>query len=168
MGTNTTDVEQHFSEISSDVRTFFEVLEEETDELKDSQLELRTSGARGVFLKVNFHGEDESPAYKYLSESQLNSFRLAIFLASAKRFNSDFPFVVLDDVINSYDTYKRTKLINLFKDELPDHQVLLLTHDDVWTKQVSEQFNQWKVVRFVNRGYGSGPQLGNLDYILGE
>ena len=169
---NSKDVTQRFNEISADVKTFFEVIERDTDGLGDPEIELTTGETRGVYLKVHFHGQDERPAYKYLSESQLNSFGLALFLASAKRFNPDFPFIVLDDVINSYDAYKRTKLIDLFKDELPDHQVLLLTHDDVWTKQISEQFKQWKRIRFVDWGYGSGPQLGNpsvgLEYIEDE
>jgi len=169
---NSRDVNRRFDEISTDVKRFFETLEQETEGLGDPEIELKREGSRGVYLKVNFYGQDERPAYKYLSESQLNSFGLAIFLASVKRFNSNFPFVVLDDVINSYDAYKRTSLIDLFKDEMPEYQVLLLTHDDVWTRQISDQFSQWKTVRFVDWGYSSGPQKGDssvgLEYIEKE
>lgn len=169
---NSKDVEERFAEISDDVKTFFEVLERDTDGLGDPEIQLTGGATRGVRLKVHFHGEDEHPAYKYLSESQLNSFGLAVFLASVKRFNSDFPFIVFDDVINSYDAYKRTRVIDLLKDELPDFQVLLLTHDDVWMEQIGAQFSDWKQLRFVGWGYNSGPQIGDpstgVNYIESE
>jgi hypothetical protein len=169
---NSEDVERRFAEISDDVKTFFEILERDTDGLGDPEIQLTPSSTRGVRLKVHFHGEDEHPAYKYLSESQLNSFGLAVFLASVKRFNSNFPFIVLDDIINSYDAYKRTKVIDILKDELPDFQVLLLTHDSVWMGQIGAQFNDWKRMRFVDWGFGSGPKIGDpstgVDYIESE
>lgn len=158
---NSEHVKRRFFEISDDVKTFFEVLERDTEGLGDPEIELTAGKNRGVYLKVHFHGADERPAYKYLSESQLNSFGLAVFLASVKRFNSGFPFIVLDDVINSFDAYKRTKVIDLLKDELSDFQVLLLTHDSIWMGQIVSQFNNWKRTRFVGWGYGSGPQTGD-------
>jgi hypothetical protein len=160
VASNSDDVERRFSEISGDVKTFFEILERDTEGLGDPEIELTKGTTRGVYLKVHFHGEDERPAYKYLSESQLNSFGLAVFLASVKRFNSGFPFVVLDDVINSFDAYKRTKVIDLLKDELPDFQVLLLTHDEVWFKRLTNYFPQWVRRRFKDWGYETGPLDG--------
>ena len=160
VASNSKNVEQRFSEISGDVKTFFEILERDTEGLGDPEIELTEGTTRGVYLKVHFYGEDERPAYKYLSESQLNSFGLAVFLASVKRFNSGFPFIVLDDVINSFDAYKRTKVIDLLKDELPDFQVLLLTHDDVWFERLTNYFPQWVRRRFKDWGYETGPLDG--------
>ena len=149
---NVEDVEQRFSEISEDVQRYFEILEEDTPGLARPALRLIREKDRAVMLEVEFHGEATSPAYKYLSESQLNSFGLAVFLASAKRFNPEFQFLVLDDVINSFDGYKRPKVIDLLKEELVDHQVMVLTHDQYWFDQlarslsgcVKKQLVDWK------------------------
>jgi DNA repair exonuclease SbcCD ATPase subunit len=158
---NVEDVEQRFSEISEDVQRYFEILEEDTKGLARPALRLIPEKDRAVMLEVEFHGEATSPAYKYLSESQLNSFGLAVFLASAKRFNPEFPFLVLDDVINSFDAYKRLKLIDLLKDEMQDHQVLALTHDRVWIKQIADQFPRWKRRRFRSWEPNYGPIDGD-------
>ena len=158
---NVEDVEQRFSEISEDVQTYFETLEEDTPGLAQPALRLIPEKDRAVMLEVEFHGEATSPAYKYLSESQLNSFGLAVFLASAKRFNPEFQFLVLDDVINNFDGYKRLKLIDLLKDEMQNHQVLALTHDRVWIKQIADQFPRWKRRRFKKWEPNYGPIDGD-------
>ncbi len=166
---NITDVEERFEEISGDVKRYFEILEESTEGISEPAIQLVTDKDRAVRLKVEFHGEDTSPAYKYLSESQLNSFGLAVFLASVNRFNSDFNFVVLDDIINSFDGNKRLKVVNLIKDELSSHQLLILTHDRVWMKQISERFPKWNKIRFKEWKASYGPVEGNssvgLEYI---
>jgi DNA repair exonuclease SbcCD ATPase subunit len=134
------NVQERFQAISADVDRFFGILEERTEGISSPRLKLLTDQDRAVMLEVEFRGEDIRPAYKYLSESQLNSFGLAVFLASAKHFNPDFPFLLLDDVINSFDGYKRPQVIRLLKEEFPDHQFLVLTHDRVWTDRLFETF----------------------------
>ena len=166
---NMTDVKERFDQISGDVQGYFEILEESTEGISEPAIQLLADKDRAVRLKVHFHGEDTSPAYKYLSESQLNSFGLAVFLASVRRFNSEFKFVILDDIINSFDGYKRLKVIDLLKDELSNHQFLILTHDRVWMKQVSERFPRWNKIRFEEWRASYGPVKGNnsvgLEYV---
>ena len=158
---NIEDVRKRFTEISADVRTYFELLEEGTDGISDPEIKLVPDKDRAIMLEVGFHGTATSPAYKYLSESQLNSFGIAIFLASAKRFNSDFPFIVLDDVVNSLDGYKRPQLITLLKQELSDHQFLLMTHDNFWRDRLFEQFQDWNRVQIIDWKPRYGPVLEN-------
>lgn len=155
------DVRERFTEISADVQTYFELLEEGTDGISDPEIKLVPDKDRAIMLEVGFHGTATSPAYKYLSESQLNSFGIAIFLASAKRFNPDFPFIVLDDVVNSLDGYKRPQLMTLLKQELSDHQFLLMTHDNFWRDRLFEQFQQWNRVQIIDWRPGYGPVLEN-------
>lgn len=152
------NVEARFDSISDDVDRFFEILEENTQGISSPRLKLLTDEDRAVMLEVEFRGEDIRPAYKYLSESQLNSFGLAVFLASAKRFNPDFPFLLLDDVVNSFDAYKRPQMIRLLKEEFSDHQLLILTHDPVWTKQLFEAFPGW-IRRRITRFAATGPVM---------
>lgn len=149
------NVENRFEAISDDVDRFFGILEEHTDGISGPRLKLLTDQDRAVMLQVEFRGEDIRPAYKYLSESQLNSFGLSVFLGSAKRFNPDFPFLLLDDVINSFDAYKRPQVVRLLKEHFSDYQLLILTHDPVWTKRLFEAFPGWirrRIVRFAATG----------------
>jgi len=154
---STDNVQKRFDTVSSDVQTYFEILEERTEGLGQPVLKLLPDQDRAVVLQVEFRGEPVYPAYRYLSESQLNSFGLAVFLASAKHFNPDFRFLILDDVINSFDVYKRPQVITLLKQEFSDHQVLLLTHDSVWCDQLSEKCPSWVQYRFIRLEPGSGP-----------
>jgi DNA repair exonuclease SbcCD ATPase subunit len=112
-------VQESFDAISSDVKAYFEILEQDSDVLGVPKIKLYSEKGKAVELEVMFGGDPISPAYKFLSESQLNSFGLSIFLASAKHFNSNFKFIILDDVINSFDTYKRPRVIELLLQDKP-------------------------------------------------
>ena len=54
-----------------------------------------------------------------LSESHLNSLAIALFLAMAETFNEQLGFLVLDDVINSFDVEHRGRLAELLADGFP-------------------------------------------------
>lgn len=152
-----TDVQSKFARISGDVKRYFDILEEGTVGISDPSLRLLVDQDRAVVLEIVFHNRTESPAYKYLSESQLNSFGLSVFLASAKSFNHEFRFLILDDVVNSFDGYKRPRVIHLLNQEFSDFQFVLLTHDNVWWNQLIEHFPSWIRLHFQRIEYGSGP-----------
>ena len=152
------NVMARFKTVSADVKTFFEILEEDMEGLGRPVLRLLTDQERAVVLQVEFHGEPIYPAYRYLSESQLNSFGLAVFLASAKYFNQGFKFLILDDVINSFDGYKRPKVIKILKQELADFQVLILTHDSIWCDRLFRECPTWVKRRFI----GHKPEVGPI------
>jgi len=90
-------VQVSFDAISSDVATYFKILERDSEVLDDPKIKLYSEKDKAVELEILFGGDVISPAYKYLSESQLNSFGLSIFLASTKHFNHNFKFIILDD-----------------------------------------------------------------------
>jgi hypothetical protein len=151
------NVESRFATISQDVKTYFEILEQDTKGLTGAVLKLLPEDDRAVELQIDFHGEAIYPAYKYLSESQLNSFGLSIFLASTKYFNANFKFIILDDIINSFDGYKRPRIIQLLKQEFDNHQILLLTHDNVWCDRLFEAFPLSVKKRFTRWEFNHGP-----------
>lgn len=151
------NVSERFKIISEDVNNYFEILEKDTPGLESAKLKLLRDEERSVVLEVGFHNDTIYPAYKYLSESQLNSFGLSVFLASAKYFNSDFKFIILDDIINSFDGYKRPRIIELLKTEFSTHQVLLLTHDNVWCDRLFEAFPTSIKKRFTRWEINHGP-----------
>jgi recombinational DNA repair ATPase RecF len=152
-------VQDSFDSISSDVATYFKILERDNDALGEPKIKLSQDNDKAVELEVMFGGNPIMPAYKFLSESQLNSFGLSIFLASAKNFNPDFKFIILDDVINSFDIHKRPKVIDLLSEHFSDYQVLLLTHDSIWFNDLQKSFPSWKKVHFVGWDYPIGPKV---------
>lgn len=153
----TRDVQSRFSAISNDVRRFFCVLEKNTPGIGAPKLRLLPNQDRSVVLEVEFLGAAISPAYKYLSESQLNSFGLSVFLASVRQFNKSFRFIILDDVINSFDVHKRPQLDELFKSEFSDFQILVLTHDRIWKDNLYRRFPTWVRREFYGYAHTSGP-----------
>jgi len=151
------DVQSRFAVISADVKRYFGILEDSTSGITDPSLKLLFDQDRAVILEIVFHNRVESPAYKYLSESQLNSFGLSVFLASAKSFNRHFRFLLLDDVVNSFDGHKRPRVIRLLHQEFSGYQFIVLTHDNVWWNQLMEHFPSWIRLHFQRIEYGSGP-----------
>lgn len=153
------DVQKRFDEISVNVKVFFEILEKNTAGLGAPKMKLLTEQDRSVVLEVFFHGTPIYPAHKYLSESQLNSFGLAVFIASATHFNKDCHFLLLDDVVNSFDGYKRPQLIELIKNHLKEHQVVLMTHDRFWRDLLHRHLPTWNRLNFTSYSFGVGPVM---------
>lgn len=154
---STSDVDNRFQRISTKVKDYFGVLEADTTGIGSPALRLLTDQDRSVVLEVSFHGQTIQPAYKFLSESQLNSFGLSVFLASAREFNPDFTFLILDDVINSFDAYKRPQVIRLLNTYFVDFQVLILTHDQIWRDQLYRAFPNWLKREFYDFSHQVGP-----------
>jgi len=154
------DVQRRFDLISDAVTRFFEILEANTPGIGKPVLRILLDQDRSVVPEVLFYGQATSPAYRYLSESQLNSFGLSVFLASVRHFNPDFRFVILDDVVNSLDGYKRPQLIKILKTDFQDSQVVLLTHDSVWRDRLYKELPSWKRIEFIRFDFGTGPVQG--------
>jgi energy-coupling factor transporter ATP-binding protein EcfA2 len=91
----------------------------------------------GVTLQFKFHGKLEAPPHKYLSESHLNCLGICLFLASVKAYNKLNRFIVLDDVISSFDTHHRTRFARLLIEKFSDYQIILFTHEKDWFEIVS-------------------------------
>jgi hypothetical protein len=93
----------------------------------------------GVEFEYDFHGKLSYPPLKYLSESHLNSLGIAAFLASAKLFNRYNGFFFLDDVVTSFDSNHRLRLLRLLKAEFAEWQIVLLTHEAVWFEMIKKE-----------------------------
>ena len=159
VGDTKKSVQESFDAISSDVAAYFKILEQDCDVLGDPKIKLDSKKDKAVELEIMFGGDPISPAYKFLSESQLNSFGLSIFLASAKHFNPHFKFIILDDVINSFDTYKRPRVIDLLSKHFSEYQILLFTHNSIWLDRLQKSFPQGIRKRFVGWDYMIGPRI---------
>jgi energy-coupling factor transporter ATP-binding protein EcfA2 len=114
--------------------------------------------AKGVELAIDFHGSRQRPPHGVLSESHLNSLAIALFLAMAETFNQQLGFLLLDDVINSFDVEHRGRLAELLADEFADWQLIVLTHDQQFFEHLSRRAPSWRKLEFTSWSYGSGPR----------
>lgn len=151
-------IQNIFSEISQEVMDCFNALEGGDNIFRNPQVVLIEGRDRAIELDIEFAGESVRPAFKFLSESQINSFGLSIFLAAVKHFNPDFKFFILDDVVNSFDAYKRPRIPALIADRFADFQVLMLTHDQIFFDTVQRAFPNWNRYRFTGWEYATGPK----------
>jgi len=92
----------------------------------------------GITIEYQYNGNWVSPPQKYFSESHLNCFGLSFYLASVIAFNKENKFLVLDDVISSFDSNHRKRFADLIFEKLADSQVILLTHEREWYQYVSQ------------------------------
>jgi energy-coupling factor transporter ATP-binding protein EcfA2 len=114
--------------------------------------------AKGVELAVEFYGSRQRPPHGVLSESHLNSLAIALFLAMAEEFNQQLGFLVLDDVINSFDVEHRGRLAELLADEFSAWQIIVLTHDQQFFEHLSRRAPSWRRLELTSWSYESGPR----------
>ena len=114
--------------------------------------------AKGIELAIEFHGSRQRPPHGVLSESHLNSLAIALFLAMAESFNEQIGFLVLDDVINSFDVEHRGRLAELLADGFSEWQLIVLTHDQQFFEHLSRRAPSWRRLEFTSWSYASGPR----------
>jgi len=152
-------IQATFDNISGDIVEYFNLLENNHPYIKNPKIKLLTDRDKAIELEIEFAGDKLSPAYKVLSESQINSFGLVVFLAAIKNFNTEFKFIILDDVINSFDAFKRPRVIQLLNQHFNDHQLLVLTHDKIWYEWLIKSFPSWNRLTFYGWDYTTGPKV---------
>ncbi|MCC9063645.1 hypothetical protein [Flavobacterium piscisymbiosum] len=86
----------------------------------------------GITIEYKYNGKWVSPPQKYFSESHLNCFGISFFLASVEAFNNVNKFIVLDDVISSFDSNHRKRFAELIFEKFSEYQIILLTHEKEW------------------------------------
>jgi energy-coupling factor transporter ATP-binding protein EcfA2 len=114
--------------------------------------------AKGLELAVEFHGSKQRPPHGVLSESHLNSLAIALFLAMAQTFNQRLRFLVLDDVINSFDLEHRGELAALLAEKFDDWQLMVLTHDRQFFEHLARRAPRWKRLEITSWDYAHGPR----------
>jgi len=116
----------------------------------------------GVEFHIYYKGEEITPPRKFLSESYLNGLGICLFLATVRTFNVENRFIVLDDIINSFDAEHRMDLAKLLVDEFSDYQLLVLTHDNIWFDQFRRLAKKgWQHKRIKNWSYEDGVNIEN-------
>ena len=119
--------------------------------------------AKGVELAIEFYGSHQRPPHGVLSESHLNSLAIALFLAMAESFNERIGFLMLDDVINSFDVEHRGRLAELLADGFSGWQLIVLTHDQQFFEHLSRRAPSWRKLEFTSWSYAAGPRTTQYD-----
>jgi len=120
-------------------------------------------GDKGLELSIEFHGAACRPPHGVLSESHLNSLAIAVFLAMAETFNDQVGFLVLDDVVSSFDIEHRIDLAELLVERYEDWQLIVLTHDRRFFEHIRRTGTQWRSEELTSWDFDSGPRL--LGYV---
>ena len=93
---------------------------------------LKLEGAgyqRRVSLDIDIDGQ-QSAALAVMSQGEINSLALSLFLPRATLEESPFRFVVIDDPVQSMDPSKVDGLARVLHAAAQTRQVIVLTHDD--------------------------------------
>lgn len=88
-----------------------------------------TANRRRVELYADVDGA-EARALGVMSQGELHSLALALFLPRATRPGSPFRFVVLDDPIQAFDPAKVDSFVRILAGLARTHQVVVFSHDD--------------------------------------
>jgi hypothetical protein len=89
----------------------------------------------------------------------MNSVAIVLFLAMARTFNERLEFLVLDDVVNSFDVTHRGVLGEVLLEEFSDWQLVILTHDRYFFEQVRRKVKGWQTFQLLGWSYERGPSL---------
>jgi energy-coupling factor transporter ATP-binding protein EcfA2 len=154
------DLAALLSEISHRVARIYSALHPGED-LASVSIEPWT--AKGVELAIEFYGSRQRPPHGVLSESHLNSLAVSLFLAMAETFNERLGFLVLDDVINSFDVEHRGRLAELLADGFPDWQLIVLTHDQQFFEHLRRRAPSWRTLELTSWSYASGPRTSRYE-----
>jgi hypothetical protein len=93
------------------------------------RVDLRGSGSHGkVSLAVTIDGKP-GVALGVMSQGELHSLALSLFIPRATRQDSPFRFIVIDDPVQSMDPARVDGLARVLEDCAKHRQVLVFTHD---------------------------------------
>jgi energy-coupling factor transporter ATP-binding protein EcfA2 len=141
-------LETFLSRFSNSINDYYQFMNvnEKVEDIRLVPIESNDELA-GITIGFKFHNSDTSPPHKYLSESHINCLGISFFLASVKAFNKKNGFVVLDDVISSFDTNHRKRFADLLLEKFAGYQLIVLTHERNWYEYLANaaRGKNWKI-----------------------
>jgi len=89
---------------------------------------------------VDFYGRGFFPPGAYHSEGHQDGMGLCLYLALMRHlYGAEFTFAVLDDVLMSVDAGHRRDVCALMKQEFPNTQFVVTTHDPIWLRHMKSE-----------------------------
>lgn len=114
----------------------------------------------GLQFQVDFYGKGYNPPHALHSEGHQDSMGICLFLALSEHLNSGLiDILILDDVVMSVDSGHRKAFCSVLKNNFPNRQFIITTHDTTWANQLrSEGVIQTKqMLMFYNWNVDTGP-----------
>lgn len=152
--TKQNEIQDIYNKIQKDVQGFYDELHPNEDH-REIFLTIDPNKRGSTEISMGFHDKKDDPR-AYQSEAHLDSLGLCTFLAFAKNFNSDFKFLILDDVVGTIDGKHRQRICDLLFTQFNDFQLFITTHDAIWFEElVSHQralnvLNNFKNLKIIN------------------
>ena len=120
---------ERFRPVADEAKRLWQVLRQQSN-IELEQVALAGSGpTRHPVLTVDVDGI-ETDALSVMSQGELTSIALSLFLPRATLPESPFRFVVIDDPVQSMDPARVEGLARVLDSAAKDRQVIVLTHDD--------------------------------------
>jgi hypothetical protein len=119
------------------------------------------AGNKTLSVRINFHNDERKlPPGGYLSEAQINTLGLGLFLSGVKLFNKDFPFLFLDDIVSSYDADCRARIVDVLAEYMTGFQIFLTTHDERFYAHLRERLasEDWIFEKISGYEHEEGPK----------
>ncbi len=128
-------------ELYREVEEDFAGLYREINKEDESGFSARLKPSLGKLgFDVDFYGRGRFPPGAYHSEGHQDGMGLCLYLALMRHLQgSSFAFAVLDDVLMSIDAGHRREVCSLLKNQFPDTQFILTTHDPVWLRHMTTE-----------------------------
>lgn len=154
--------EKLFSDVENDFVSYYKFLNQDEEKFSAKLVDQKST----VDLKVDFYDRGLHPPHALHSEGHQDSMGICLFLALMKKIKgTGFSFALFDDVMMSIDTGHRKRLCELLKNQFPDTQFIITTHDPVWARQLKEHgvVTKKNLFHFRNWSLGSGPVFESKD-----
>jgi hypothetical protein len=146
----TTVHNERFLPIKEKVRALWGLLRTQSHvELEDVTFEGKAT-ARRVKLQVTVDGT-EGAALGVMSQGELHSLALSLFLPRATLDQSPFRFLIIDDPVQSMDPARVDGLARVLDSVARDRQVIVFTHDDRLPEAVRRLQINARVVEVLRR-----------------
>jgi len=150
---STEALEEIYKTVQKQFGDFYRLINKDDESTFEARL---TPSMARLAFDVDFYGRGFFPPGAYHSEGHQDGMGLCLYLALMKHIlGDDFCFAVLDDVVMSVDSGHRREVCKLLKDQFPNTQFILTTHDEVWLRHMSAaglvgaksfiQFRRWDV-----------------------
>jgi len=161
-----TKVHEIYLAIRDDVNNFSAKLHP-NEGSRNIRLDIVPTRRASANLLIDTLGKSQQDPRGLESEGHLDALGICIFLAFVRKFNTDIPLVLLDDVITTLDSGHRGRLAQLLLEEFSDKQLVVTTHDGIWYEEFIAQErahrkeNDFKNIEIVGWNLSSGPRIVN-------
>ena len=126
-----------YKSIESDFSSYYRQMHHEDESAFNGCLKKAGSA---LSMRVDFFDGQQYPPNAVHSEGHQDSMGICLFFALSKKITNDqLELILLDDVVMSIDIDHRISFCNLLKNEFPNKQFIITTHDYIWRKELEMQ-----------------------------